>query len=323
MSNFKRISYQANLVKQGKNEFYNLTIPSNILADSCFVIRRKENNRDGFQRVLDSKRAEDIAQYIDNGGSIPSAVVLSAQDEAKIKFNAKKNEFSFDISEHAFMILDGQHRIFGFQKAKSRIFIPTIIYVGLGKKDEIRLFIDINTKQRPVPNELLLDIKKIAEYESENETILRATFDLFNSEKGSILLNLLSPHERDKEKISRVTFNTALKPILKVFNSYNANEMYEYLNAYLSAVAGILQNYNIEISYIVSPKIFKAFILFFKDAAQKVFDRNGKNYNIDNFYEVLNPILTKSRIVSIKNSPKNYTQLYESLSKSLRDNFNI
>jgi hypothetical protein len=57
-----------------------------------------------------------------------------------------------------------------------------------------QIFIDINTKQRPVPNELLLDIKKLAEYQSEVESLLGEVFDHFNENQKSALLGLMSPH---------------------------------------------------------------------------------------------------------------------------------
>jgi hypothetical protein len=57
------------------------------------------------------------------------------------------------------------------------------IYNNLKKSDEVRLFIDINTKQRPVPNELLLDIKRLAETETEVESLSRDVFDLFSDKE--------------------------------------------------------------------------------------------------------------------------------------------
>ena len=57
--------YSVSLVKQGQDQFYTLTVPSDVLARTCTVSRRDEDRVIGFQRRLDRKRAEEIADYID------------------------------------------------------------------------------------------------------------------------------------------------------------------------------------------------------------------------------------------------------------------
>src|SRR5438128_936771 len=80
-------SYTASLVLQGKHRFYTLSMPSDVLAETCVVDTRDENPIEGFQRVLDERRAQDIAEYVDSGlGTIPSAIVLSAQPEAQLRY---------------------------------------------------------------------------------------------------------------------------------------------------------------------------------------------------------------------------------------------
>jgi DGQHR domain-containing protein len=74
-----RIRYTASNVIQNKTKFYSLTMPTDILTQCCFVSTRDEDPAEGFQRVLDEKRALEIARYIDNElGTIPSAIILSA-----------------------------------------------------------------------------------------------------------------------------------------------------------------------------------------------------------------------------------------------------
>ena len=60
--------------------------------------------------------------------------------------------------------------------------VPVVVYNGLSRTDETRLFIDINTKQRPVPPQLLLDIKRLAEIEDSSEITLREIFDRFHED---------------------------------------------------------------------------------------------------------------------------------------------
>src|SRR3954452_13388150 len=84
------VSYTAVLLTQGKHRFYTLAMPSEILAATCIVEPRAKNPLDGFQRLLDERRAQEIANYIDSGfGTIPSSIILSAQPEAELQYIRK------------------------------------------------------------------------------------------------------------------------------------------------------------------------------------------------------------------------------------------
>ena len=204
----EKLSYTASLIIQGQHRFYSLSIPSSVLAKTCYVTSRYDDPVEGFQRSLDKEKARQIADYIDKGlGTIPTAIILSAQINANFQYARKNRTVEFDVFNKSFLVLDGQHRVFGFSMAETEIRVPVIIYNGLSRRDETRLFIDINTKQRPVPNELLLDIKALAEYENNDESYQRKIFDLFKDEPTSALFGMLSSASKATDKISRVTFN--------------------------------------------------------------------------------------------------------------------
>lgn len=282
----ERISYAAILITQGKHKFYSLTIPSEVLAQTSFVTSRYDDPIEGFQRTLDTEKAKQIADYVDNNeGTIPTAIILSAQTDALLDYNNKKKTIEFNFFPKAFLILDGQHRVYGFNLAKSSIRVPAIVYAGLSRKEESRLFIDINTKQRPVPNELLLDIKALAEYENESETSLRDIFDLFNNSTNSSLLGKLSPSEKIKGKISRVTFNAAVKPITIIFGGKETEEVYTILNNYLKAIQIGFKRRDID-DKITNPFVFRSLISIFPDTARKVKDKYN-SYSLENFNNAL------------------------------------
>jgi hypothetical protein len=142
-------SYAASLLSQGRHRFYTLAMPSDVLAETCVVDLRSKNPIDGFQRNLDKRRAQEIANYIDKGfGTIPTSIVLSAQKIASLNYTGAKRTLRFRKTPGAFLILDGQHRVYGFHEAESRIRVPVVIYNNLSRAEECRLFMDINTKQR-------------------------------------------------------------------------------------------------------------------------------------------------------------------------------
>lgn len=312
------------LVRQGEHSFYSLTLPSELLARTCYVVNREEDPIEGFQRELDVKRAKEIANYIDSGlGTIPSSIVLSAQEESELIYDSKKKSISFKNINNAFLIIDGQHRVYGFTFAQKAFRVPVVIYSGLSKRDETRLFIDINSKQKGVPPELLLDIKKMAEYESDQEEFLREVFDLFKSDPRSSLYGRLSPSSKSNGKLTRTTFNSAIKPLVKIFGGKSEIEIYDILNSYLlSFDEAILLKHN-QHEQLFNTSFFKAICAFFPIVAVKVKDRYGAIYTPDNFYDFLEKIGSTIKPAKLKVTGTAYKPLVNSLEECLKEDFRL
>jgi DGQHR domain-containing protein len=323
LSTGEYVSFAASLLSQGRHRFYTLSMPSDVLAETCTVDRRSENPEDGFQRFLDKKRAQEIADYIDAGfGTIPTSIVLSAQDTAQMKYSSSKRTLRFRKVSGAFLILDGQHRVYGFHKAKTRVRVPVVLYNNLSRADECQLFMDINTKQRPVPSELLLDIKQLADAETDAEATLRDIFDLFAKETSSPLFGLMSPAERKHGKISRVTFNAALKPIWETFVGAEPKLAYKILASYLqSCVAGLRARKSED--KITNPTMFRALISLFPQVAERVSDRHGNDFSSANFAEIMTPFFARIKKIDLSKPGTSYILLYENFRKSLRSGFSI
>lgn len=319
----EKARYSVSQITQGNHKFYTLTIPSDVLAACCFVTTREEDPKEGFQRVLDKKRAEEIAKYIDSGlGTIPSSIVLSAQTEAEFTIIGKGKTAEFNIDQKSFLILDGQHRVYGFMLANSEMRVPVVIYNGLSRRDEGRLFIDINSKQKGVPNELLLDIKNLAEYENDREQTLRELFDQLNEDSGSRLYGLLSPATKAKSKISRVTFNAAFKPLLPIFEGKAQDEIYDTFNNYFIAITHSLSSIDCK-EQITNSTVFKAICAFFPSVAAKTKDRFGPDYSADNFSEVLQPVFLTINATKFKTPGSSFNDLTSYLENKLKSGFTL
>ena len=317
------VSYTASLITQGKSRFFTLAMPSDVLAKTCTVDTHEADPVAGFQRRLDESRAQDIADYIDKGfGTIPGSIVLSAQPEAHLEYNRPKRTLRFRNTPRAFLILDGQHRVFGFQKAKAKLRVPVVIYNNLSKAEEARLFMDINTKQRPVPNELLLAIKRLAQTETNEEATLKDIFDSFDKESGSPLLGLMASAERKKGKISRVTFNAAMKPIFNTFDGSAPKYVYDVLSAYVQAWLSGLRAQNLE-DKITNPTLFRAIMLLFPVVAEKVSDRYGDEFTADNFVEVLRPVFSRTRTAALQSPGNSPSIVFDQLRRQLESGFSL
>src|SRR5204862_3919582 len=122
--------------------------------------------------------------------------------EAELQYDGKKKLLRFRRIPRGFLVLDGQHRLYGYGFTKKKHRVPVSIYEGLSKKEEVALFIDINTTQRGVPAALLLDIKQLAQRESALEQELRELFDYLGSQPDSPLNGLMSPSHASKGKLA-------------------------------------------------------------------------------------------------------------------------
>lgn len=313
-----RLRFSVSLVRQGKHSFYTLTMPSEVLSRTCAVTTRQEDPIAGFQRELDSKRAAEIAHYIDKDvGTIPSSIVLSAQTAADLKIVGKGKTLEFTDTPGAFLILDGQHRVYGFSKAQTSLRVPVVVYNGLSRTEETRLFIDINTKQRPVPAQLLLDIKQLAAIEDESEAVLRDIFDAFDQNLDSALAGMMSPSEATRNKISRVTFNQAVRPLLEVFSGRTSSEVYEILNSYLIAASAEISK-KTSTPLLSKPVVFRAFLGLFRSVAQRVVDKFGSEYSPSNFSSVIAPIFLNITFKKIENPGTSWVALRDYLEGRLR-----
>jgi hypothetical protein len=200
--------------------------------------------------------------------------------------------------------------------------VPVVIYNSLTRAEECKLFIDINTTQRPVPNELLLDIKRLADSETSEESVLTDVFDFFTKESDSPLLGLTSPSQKAKGKLSRVTFKAAMGSVLPAFDTADAKVVYRVVSAYLGVWMEHLKRQKGE-AWITNPTLFRAVLSIFQDVAQRVTDRFGKDYSVQNFRDVLDPFFSKVKTSTLKGPGTSYVSLADTFKKMLRQQLTI
>jgi DGQHR domain-containing protein len=318
-----RLRYSAALILQAGKQFYSVTMPTNILAKCCYVTSRDEDPEKGFQRTLDKKRALDIAKYIDNKeGTIPGSIILSAQPEAELKLIGGGKTIEFSLQPKSFLVLDGQHRVYGLSLAESALRVPVVIYSGLTPTEEARLFIDINTKQRQVPNELLLDIKQLAEREDDRDTLLREIFDLFSEDPTSSLMGLMSPASRPRSKISRVTFNLAFKTVLTVFNTPTVSSVFTVTNAYIAAFIDVLAKLDLQ-HRVTNPTVFRAIMDTFPEVARISAAQHGKTFTKAKFSSVIDPIAQGLTVAKFEKNAKTVKEMSAMFAKLIVKDFSI
>jgi DGQHR domain-containing protein len=241
---------------------------------------------------------------------------------AELGYSRRTRTLSFKKIPRAFLILDGQHRVYGFRLANSRLRIPVVISNNLSRSDECRLFMDINTKQRPVPNELILDTSRLAETESDLDALFHDVFDHFNTDQKSPLFGRMSPAARSRGKISRVTFNAALKAIDHTFSESDPERVYSALSSYLQACVSGLRSHDAEAN-ITNPTLFRALVLLFPTIAEPVADRHGGEFSPANFDEIVGPLFRRMKRAGLQLPGQSHQRLHETFRKTLRTGFTL
>lgn len=155
-------------------------------------LREGKDNREvedyiGIQRKLDPKREKEIGRYVNLvDATFPNSIILSISSK-HAEYNKDKGMMSIVYKEEIAKVLDGQHRIAGFEdykKGRGTFEIIVTIYIDMELEDQAIVFATINKEQKSVSNSLVADLFAFAESRSPQKTghnIARALNDKIGS----------------------------------------------------------------------------------------------------------------------------------------------
>lgn len=204
-------------LSRANTSFYLTAMDSKKLFSICKVERVSENPAVGFQRQLDSSRAKRIAKYLEDR-VIPGAIIISAQEGTTLQFDSNTNILEFGDDEGSFLVIDGQHRLYG-AKLKvdgggANVMFPVCILAGLSLTDEVQYFIDVNSTAKGVPKTLRIELTKFLVKQDSIEDIRLRLFRDLNIEQDSPLCGKLSAEQKGPGYLSHVPFELAINKIL-------------------------------------------------------------------------------------------------------------
>ena len=174
-----------------------------------------------------------------------------------------------------------------------------------------------------MPIQKSIDIKKLAEYEGGKEEFLRQIYDLFMEDNSSALYGKLTPASKASGKISRTTFNSSVKPLIKIFGDKDPADVYEIFNCYLIAFNEWVLRKNKVHSQLFVSTVFKAIANFFPIVAVKVKDKFGAIYSADNFAYYLEGVGGRIKPSKFANPGNAYSPLVEHLEEALAVDFTL
>ncbi|MEB9844370.1 hypothetical protein COD82_19170 [Bacillus cereus] len=206
----------------------------------------KENTN--IQRKRSEERLKEIGDYISKANSIfPNSIIISLNrkneaDELQDVIKITENELEFDESKVIATIIDGQHRLGGFNYTDNKDYflenfeLVITIMIDLEVALQAELFGTINGKQKPVSKSILYDLSELSENEYTETVTAHLIAKWFNLNKKSPLLNKIKMLGYGEGTISQSAFIDALLPLIqeKNFKSLKSMRVFPiFRNAYV------------------------------------------------------------------------------------------
>lgn len=176
----KFLKYKFLDIKFGEVPAFTFSMKVKDIVPLYYVAVRGQDNEEGaVQRILNSRRISSIKNYILEGNTFFSSFIVNfTSKDADISVDG--NDVSIPLIPSSLQVIDGQHRLAGFEQAmeedegvgEQNILIT--MCVGLTTKEAAKIFLNINTEQKPVPKSLMYDLFGEIE-DDETHTINRIT----------------------------------------------------------------------------------------------------------------------------------------------------
>lgn len=240
--------------KFGSVATYTFTIPVKYLIPMYYVAVRGVDHEEGaVQRVLSKRRISSVKNYILDGNQFFNSFILNWTDSQHSP-GIDDEKIKLPLIPGSTQVIDGQHRLAGYEAAieedesvgDHRILVT--LCIGLKTNEAARIFLNINTEQKPVPKSLIFDL--FGEVENDEDHAINRGADIarqLNEDPESPLFKLIKfpGAPRGMGAIELSTFVSALKPALKkdgVFIKYKL-KTFDYQVAALTNFFDALKSY--------------------------------------------------------------------------------
>jgi DGQHR domain-containing protein len=197
---------------------------------SYVAVRGKDQEKGAVQRVLNKGRIDKIKSYLLEGNQFFNSFIMNWTDTAH-NFSVDNDIIKIPLVPSSAQMIDGQHRLEGLRAAmmeKPEIGEGRIIVTvcnNLTTAQAAKIFLNINTEQRPVPKTLIYDLFGEAE-PNKQHAINRAT-DIarsLNEDPNSALYKMIKFPAAPKGygNIELSTFVSAIKPALEINGKFHS-----------------------------------------------------------------------------------------------------
>jgi len=295
------------------------------LLETCYIQRRLDK-QEGYQRTLRYSRIKQIAKDIQENRIIafPNSIIVNS--EMKISDDNYKEEdcpISLDInlplSYCELKVVDGQHRLLGFANVDPSIqrssYLPVIAFQQMDSSNEIKMFVNINSKQKRVDKNLVLLLKKnfswtIDDIEYYEKIAVNIALEL--NKKGPLKNKIFfgTVKEKSKGKVTLTTIVSLLKgngfirkknPLWQK-NPEDTNTPLKKAKETITLISKHLSKYKINNEKFFLQNIGLRIIFRLLRTVEKNIQANNLKLKYEHLFVDLDDILTQELIEDLKNS---------------------
>ncbi len=170
--------------KMGGHTYYSFSIEPEKLLKIGYVLHRNKANKKlmpTYQRLIKRSRLKSVQQFVEDGGFFPNSIIINISTQGKKpRFEKANTQVEDAVSKVGILylpkrfrsafIIDGQHRLYGYANTKYKLTnsIPVVAFIDLDRWDQVRIFRDINEKQKAVPRSLKNDLEADLNWDSDD-----------------------------------------------------------------------------------------------------------------------------------------------------------
>jgi DNA sulfur modification protein DndB len=170
--------------KMGGHTYYSFSMEPEKLLKIGYVLHRNKANKKlmpTYQRLIKKARLKSVQEFVEDGGFFPNSIIIDIfTNRKKIRFDQSSNQAENSLSKigvlylpkqyRSAFIIDGQHRLYGYANSeyKNKNTIPVVAFVNLERKEQVRLFMQINENQKAVPKNLRNTLNSDLLWDSDN-----------------------------------------------------------------------------------------------------------------------------------------------------------
>lgn len=225
----------------GGLDYYSFSIEPEKLLKIGYVLHRSTANKNmmpTYQRVIKKKRLKEVQSFVNAGGYFPNSLIISIDTKGKgIQFDLSSSKVEGSLSKlgilhlpkryHSAYIIDGQHRLYGYSDTEyaSKNTIPVVAFIDLERKEQLKLFMDINENQKAVSKTLrvILNCDMLwdsDDFNEQREALRSKIAQMCGEEPTSPLLGRIVVGEDDEKNPTRCITVQSIQSALKKCNFF-------------------------------------------------------------------------------------------------------
>ena len=209
---------------------------ADLLSIQYVTARGSSTEQEAAQRSWNRRRIQSIKDFVLQGNMFFNTFILNWTDS---EFEPKilKDTIRLPLQGRRAQIIDGQHRLMGLQAAindkeelgENEVLVTMCLHLGI--KEAARIFLNINSEQKPAPKSLIYDL--FGEAVDDKEHAINRSKDIadfLNNEKNSPFWGRIKypGRPRGQGSLDLAIVINALKIHLEpdgVFHRYNLDEI--------------------------------------------------------------------------------------------------